>query len=93
VVIIILQTRRREHSTLLYFKSGYFNDASLIRPENIIDVHPNFSANLTRALTIDGGADVFWRYSRNDAVLRRTRLCCHSGVENGLSILSGRPSM
>jgi Alginate export len=52
----------------LYFKSGYFNDASLIRPENIIDVHPNLSANLTRAITIDGGADVFWRYSRNDAV-------------------------
>jgi hypothetical protein len=52
----------------LYFKSGYFNDASLIRPENIIDVHPNLSANLTRTLSIDGGADVFWRYSRNDAI-------------------------
>ncbi len=49
----------------LFFKSGCFNDASLIRPENIIDVHPNFSANLTRALSIDGGADMFWRYSRN----------------------------
>jgi hypothetical protein len=22
-------------------QSGYFNDASLIRPQNIIDVHPN----------------------------------------------------
>ena len=52
----------------LYFKSGYFNDASLIRPENIIDVHPNLSANLTQTLTIDGGADVFWRDSRNDAI-------------------------
>jgi hypothetical protein len=52
----------------LYFKSGYFNDASLIRPANIIDVHPNLRANLTRSVSIDGGADVFWRYSRNDAV-------------------------
>src|SRR5712691_6716399 len=26
----------------LFFKSGYFNDASLIRPQNIISVHPNF---------------------------------------------------
>jgi hypothetical protein len=52
----------------LYFKSGYFNDASLIRPQNIIDVHPNLSANLTRAISINGGADVFWRYSQNDAV-------------------------
>ena len=52
----------------LYFKSGYFNDASLIRPANIIDVHPNFSANLTHALSVNGGGDVFWRYSRNDAI-------------------------
>jgi hypothetical protein len=52
----------------LYFKSGYFNDASLIRPQNIIDVHPNFSAELTKSISVDGGADVFWRYSRNDAV-------------------------
>lgn len=52
----------------LYFKSGYFNDASLIRPENLVDVHPYVSANLTRAVSINGGIDVFWRYSRNDAV-------------------------
>ncbi len=52
----------------LYFKSGYFNDASLIRPANLIDVHPNVSANLTRAVSINGGGDVFWRYSRDDAI-------------------------
>jgi hypothetical protein len=52
----------------LFFKSGYFNDASLIRPANIIDVHPNIGANLTRAVSVNGGGDVFWRYSRNDAI-------------------------
>jgi hypothetical protein len=52
----------------LYFKSGYFNDASLLRPQNIIDVHPNASVNLTRHTSLDGGVDAFWRYSRNDAV-------------------------
>ncbi len=52
----------------LYFKSGYFNDASLLRPQNIIDVHPNAGLKFTRTLSADGGADVFWRYSRNDAV-------------------------
>jgi hypothetical protein len=52
----------------LYFKSGYFNDASLIRPANLIDVHPNLSANLTRTVSINGGVDVFWRYSQNDAI-------------------------
>ena len=52
----------------LYFKSGYFNDASLIRPANLVDVHPNLAANLTRTVSVNGGADVFWRYSDHDAV-------------------------
>ena len=39
-----------------------------MRPQNIIDVHPNASVNLTSHISLDGGADVFWRYSRNDAV-------------------------
>ena len=30
----------------LFFKSGYFNDASLLRPENIIDIHPNLTLKL-----------------------------------------------
>jgi len=59
---------RIETFDALYFKSGYFNDASLLRPQNIIDVHPNVGANLTRTVSVNGGADVFWRYSRNDAV-------------------------
>jgi hypothetical protein len=52
----------------LFFKSGYFNDASLIRPSNIIGVHPNFGLKLTKSVSADGGVDMFWRYSRNDAV-------------------------
>src|SRR5216684_8005553 len=52
----------------LYFKSGYFNDASLIRPQNIIGVHPNLTVRPTKTVTVDGGADWFWRYSRHDAV-------------------------
>ncbi len=59
---------RIETFDALYFKSGYFNDASLLRPQNIIDVHPNVGANLTGTVSVNGGADVFWRYSRNDAV-------------------------
>ena len=52
----------------LFFKSGYFNDASLIRPQNLIGVHPNAALHPTRTVTVDGGVDFFWRYSRNDAV-------------------------
>jgi hypothetical protein len=59
---------QQETFDALYFKSGYFNDASLLRPQNIIDVHPNVGLKLAHNLSADGGADFFWRYSRNDAV-------------------------
>jgi hypothetical protein len=52
----------------LYFKSGYFNDASLLRPENIIDLHPNASVRPAQSVSVDGGGDFFWRYSREDAI-------------------------
>src|SRR6266516_3157291 len=52
----------------LFFKSGYFNDASLIRPQNIISIHPNLTLHPLPKVTVDGGASPFWRYSRNDAV-------------------------
>jgi hypothetical protein len=52
----------------LFFKSGYFNDASLLRPENIMDVHPNLTLELTKKLSLNGGGDVLWRYSRNDGI-------------------------
>jgi hypothetical protein len=52
----------------LYFKSGYFNDASLLRPENIISVHPNLTLKPLAKLSVDGGASVFWRYSQDDGI-------------------------
>jgi hypothetical protein len=52
----------------LYFKSGYFNDASLLRPENIISVHPDFTVQPRRDLSVEGGVAVFWRYSQDDGI-------------------------
>ena len=59
---------RLETFNALYFKSGYFNDAAVIRPQNIIGLHPNFTLKLSPAVALDGGANWLWRYSRNDAV-------------------------
>jgi hypothetical protein len=59
---------RQETFDALFFKSGYFNDASLLRPSNIIDVHPSLAAHPMSGLEIDGGLDVFWRYSSRDAI-------------------------
>lgn len=59
---------RLETFNALFFKSGYFNDASLIRPQNIISVHPTLTVNPSKAVSLDGGVSPFWRYSREDAV-------------------------
>lgn len=59
---------RLETFDALFFKSGYFNDASLIRPANLMGLHPNVGLQLSKTISLDGGADWFWRYSRNDAV-------------------------
>lgn len=60
----------------LYYKSGYFDDASLIRPINIDDLHPSLQLPISTAYTLTLAADFLWRYSVKDAVYNST-----SGVE------------
>ncbi|MGB9154451.1 MAG: alginate export family protein [Alphaproteobacteria bacterium] len=52
----------------LYFKSGYFDDASLFRPSNIVDVHPNLQIEPEKDTTLTFGSDVVWRYSTQDGL-------------------------
>jgi len=52
----------------LYFKAGYFNDASLIRPSNVIDIHPTLQLQVPHALLVTLGSDVLWRYTRRDGI-------------------------
>lgn len=64
---------RRRDGTLgtfnpLYFKSGYFNDASLFRPSNMIDVHPNLQIQPETDTTLTMGSDLVWRYSNQDGL-------------------------
>lgn len=52
----------------LYFKAGYFNDASLIRPTNIMDVHPTLELFPHDGILMTFGSDAIWRYSTHDAI-------------------------
>lgn len=52
----------------LYFKSGYFDDASLIRPSNLIDIHPTLQLLPRKDLMLAFGSDVLWRYTTKDGV-------------------------
>jgi len=52
----------------LYFKAGYFNDASLIRPSNLIDIHPTLQLLPRDNVLVTLGSDVIWRYTTRDGV-------------------------
>ncbi len=51
-----------------YFKAGYFNDASLIRPSNLIDIHPTLQLLHRDNVLMTLGSDVLWRYTTHDGV-------------------------
>ena len=52
----------------LFFKAGYFNDASLIRPSNIMDVHPTVQVHPRESVMVTIGSDVLWRYTTKDGI-------------------------
>ncbi len=52
----------------LYFKAGYFNDAGLIKPTNVVDLHPSLQLVPTPALTVTLAADLLWRATAKDGV-------------------------
>lgn len=52
----------------LFFKAGYFNDASLIRPSNIMDLHPTVQLAPLESVTLTLGYNWLWRYSVTDAI-------------------------
>ena len=66
----------------LYPNPGYFNDASLLRPSNLIDVHPYATVRFTPALSADGGVAAFWRYSTSDAVYEPSGFVVIPALEN-----------
>jgi hypothetical protein len=52
----------------LFFKAGYFNDAALIRPANIADLHPSFQISSSPKVTATIASDVIWRHRISDAL-------------------------
>ena len=52
----------------MFPKAGYFNDASLLRPSNLIDVHPSLQVRPIEDVLVTLATDSIWRYSGDDAV-------------------------
>jgi hypothetical protein len=66
----------------LFPKDGYFSDADLIGPNNLIHLHPSVELNLSKSISVTTDVDFFWRESPHDGV-------CGMG---GNLIVSGRAS-
>ena len=52
----------------LFFKSGYFNDASLYRPANLMDIHPSLQVTPGPSVVLGVASDILGRYSVNDGI-------------------------
>lgn len=52
----------------LFFKGGYFNDASVLRPTNLMDLHPSLQIVPSPMITAALSSDLLWRYSVKDGV-------------------------
>lgn len=54
----------------LFPNLSYFNEASLLSPQNHIDIHPSLTLNLSPTLKASAGIDFFWKADAADAVYR-----------------------
>ncbi|RBP37297.1 alginate export protein [Roseimicrobium gellanilyticum] len=52
----------------LFPRGNYFTEASLLGPQNFIDLHPCLRLQPARNWTVDLGSDFYWRESREDGI-------------------------
>ncbi|MGZ4953483.1 MAG: alginate export family protein [Methylobacter sp.] len=52
----------------LFFKAGYFNDAAVVSPANMSDIHLSIQMQPRKYLNLVVGSDMLWRYSKQDAL-------------------------
>src|SRR5262249_11353323 len=52
----------------LFPRGGYFSEAALIGPANLVDLHPSITLQPSAVLTVTADWDFFWRQSTGDGV-------------------------
>jgi len=65
----------------LFPRASYFNEASLIGPQNLMDLQPGVEFSLTKSLKLVTSCDFVWRESLDDAVY---------GVSGNVQVAPGR---
>lgn len=59
---------RLETFNPLFPRNNYFSDANLLAPYNFFDIHPTITLRPSDSITIAAGLDMYFRYSKDDAV-------------------------
>ena len=54
----------------LFPNTSFFSKAAIFGPANAIDLYPKLKVQPRKGVDVSIGADVFWRYSRGDALYR-----------------------
>jgi hypothetical protein len=52
----------------LFPRGNYFSEASLLGPQNFVDLHPSVRLKPSTQWLIDVGADLYWRQSLDDGI-------------------------
>lgn len=60
--------RRLGTFNALFPKGAYFNQADLLGPDNIVDLHPSATFKLSDTVSITPDANFFWRQSLGDGI-------------------------
>ena len=63
----------------LFPRGTYFTEASLLGPQNFIDVHPSLRLQPFEKWTIETGADFYWRESLDDGIYKPSGSVIYGG--------------
>jgi hypothetical protein len=75
----------------VYPNLSYFTDASPIYPGNSADLEPNLTVTPMPGVTVQGGVDMIWRVSNQDAIYAPPGVPLVAGTGNGPSHVASLP--
>lgn len=77
----------------LFPRGSYFNDASMIGPANLFDLHPSIEVHAAKTLTCSLDCDFYWRESRYDGIYGPAVNLIRSGKAGGSRKIGDQPSL
>ncbi|MGH7338468.1 MAG: alginate export family protein, partial [Myxococcota bacterium] len=77
----------------LFPRGSYFGEASLIGPQNHMDLHPMLELHVLDTVQVTLAWDFFWRTNADDAIYRVSGTPLVSGAESGERYVGNQGSL